>query len=203
MENSEEVVERVLAGLRDSDAPAGMERRILEAMQDHASAQSRSGWRWLGPMAAIRPVAFGLALAGMVALVLTIPAVHRRGHAPTQSKKNPAPLASQPSAPSAVLSESAQLPTEPSARSIVKVSARKARFVRADDSVALREMHAPSRPEPPLPLTEQERLLLRIARKRNPEELAALDPVMRATRYAKEKAEFEKFFGRSTTGDNE
>ena len=41
--SSEETIGKVLAALRNSDVPPGMERRILKAVHDHASAQSRSG----------------------------------------------------------------------------------------------------------------------------------------------------------------
>ena len=33
MKNSDEAIERVLAGLRDAESPEGMERRILDAMR--------------------------------------------------------------------------------------------------------------------------------------------------------------------------
>jgi hypothetical protein len=76
-------------------------------------------------------------------------------------------------------------------------------LIRADESVAMREMRAPSRPEPPLPLTEQEKLLLRMVHTRSPEELAVLDRVKWAARDAQERAEFEKFFEQSTNGRSE
>lgn len=50
MKDSEEAIEKVLAGLRDCDVPAEMERRILGALEDHASARSRSGWSRLRPL---------------------------------------------------------------------------------------------------------------------------------------------------------
>jgi hypothetical protein len=49
-------------------------------------------------------------------------------------------------------------------------------------------------PAPPLPLTEQERLLLRIAHRGDPVELAMLDPKMRAARDEEDKAEVQRFF---------
>ena len=45
MKNSEEAMEKVLAGLRDAEAPAGMERRILSALEDQESMRTRLGWR--------------------------------------------------------------------------------------------------------------------------------------------------------------
>jgi hypothetical protein len=88
------------------------------------------------------------------------------------------------------------------------MNVRRVGLLRDSDPVALREMRAASRPAPELSLTEQEKLLLRIAHRGDPEQLAMLDPVKRAARDAEEKTEFEKFFGestteQSTTGDNE
>ena len=75
--------------------------------------------------------------------------------------------------------------------------------VREDGSLALREMRAASRPAPPLPLTKEEKLLLRVARTAGPEELAMLNPDERARREAESEAEFQQFFGQSTTKNSE
>lgn len=210
MKNSEEAIEKVLAGLRDSNAPAGMERRILEAAQNRALAGSRSGWRrlspiWLGiqtPSVVTRFVACGVALAGIFALALAIPAIHRFGHTSAQSKGNSPPLASRPPVPPEVVAQSAQPPAPVlGTRSKRKTNTRRPELVR--ESVALREMRAPSRPEPPMPLTEQEKLLVRFVQTRSPEELAAINPMKWAVRDAEERAEFERFFGQLTNRRNE
>ena len=98
MKNSEEAMEKVLAGLRDAEAPAGMERRILDldALEERAAARSRSGWRQMLPVWLVvpaRPMAVGslvcgVALAGLFAVALAIPAFRRLGHAPVQARKN-------------------------------------------------------------------------------------------------------------------
>ena len=49
-------------------------------------------------------------------------------------------------------------------------------------------------PAPPMPLTEQERLLLRIARRRDAQEFAALDQANRQREEDAEQAQFESFF---------
>jgi hypothetical protein len=46
-----------------------------------------------------------------------------------------------------------------------------------------------------MPLTEQERLLLRIVHKDDPVEVAVLNPVLRAAKDAEDQAEFQSFFG--------
>jgi hypothetical protein len=48
-----------------------------------------------------------------------------------------------------------------------------------------------------MPLTEQEKLLLRLVHKDDPVELAMLDPRVRALEDSEDKAEFQRFFGQS------
>jgi hypothetical protein len=219
MKNSDEAIEKVLAGLRETEAPDGMERRILRALEERASARPRSMWRRLLPLwliAPARPVATmslacGIAFAGLFAVALAIPAIRRLGHAPAQSsprslaqsKSNSAPAGSlslaAPTSPETV-AKSAELPPPRSGmRSVTKTNASRPKVVRDSESVALNEMHGASFPAPPMPLTEQERLLLRIAHKGDPVELAMLDPVVRAARDAEEKADVTKFFEPATT----
>jgi hypothetical protein len=66
------------------------------------------------------------------------------------------------------------------------------------DAVALDDLHAASRPAPPMPLTEQEKLLLRLVHKDDPVELAMLDSRVRAMEDLEDRAEFQRFFGQST-----
>jgi hypothetical protein len=225
MKNPDEAIEKVLAGLRDSDAPVGMERRILDALEDRALARSRSGWLRLRPIwlealarpAAARPLAWGVALAGVFAVAIAIPVIHRLGRgsaqrsaqsaaqlpsrSPAQSQMHPVPAESLPTATSETAAKSAQqsLP-RPSVRPVEQTNARETTNARIatdvpySESVAVDEMLAASRPAPPMPLTEQERLLLRIAHRGDPVELAMLDPLRRAALDVEEQTEFQRFF---------
>lgn len=197
MRDPDQVIEKVLAGLRDAEAPAGMERRILEAVQNRASARSR--WNWLTTVphrVPANPMAYAAALAGVVALALAIPALHQRKQAPTQVAKATAaaPLASTPSSLEAEISEP-QWPAMIS-RTMRRPKPRKLELVDTQESLAMRETNAPSRPAPPLPLTEQEKLLVRFVRTRTPEQLAAIDPAKWAAQDEQDRAEFDRFFGR-------
>lgn len=58
----------------------------------------------------------------------------------------------------------------------------------------MREVNAPSRPAPPLPLTRQEKLLVRFVHTHTPEELAAIDPAKWAAQDEQQRAEFNRFF---------
>jgi hypothetical protein len=80
--------------------------------------------------------------------------------------------------------------------SVSRVRRASARVVDDGDSIA---MGAASHPAPPMPLTEQERLLLRIVHKGDPVEMAMLDPMQRASRNAEERAEFQRFFGEASS----
>jgi hypothetical protein len=210
MKNSEEAIEKMLAGLRDAEAPAGMERRILEALENRASVQFRSGWWRLRPLwlaerrGATVSFACGVAFAGMLAVALVIPAIRRLGHAPTQAKMNSASVRPLPLASSTEAATSATVPpARPKVRWMAKASARRAGVVRDRDSAAVSERQEASFPAPPMPLTEQEKLLLRIAHKGDPVEVAELNPAVRAARDSEDKAEVKKFFEPSTTGANQ
>jgi hypothetical protein len=235
MKDSDEAVEKVLAGLRECDAPVGMERRILDALEERAAARARPGWwrlrpDWLGlaprPVA-IRSLAWGVAVAGVFAVAIAIPAIRRLGRGSAQSSArsiaqfparsvaqssaqsvarsveqshmSPVSAGSLPGASPRDLAESTALPRArvragEQAEASEKTDVRSATAVHDGESVAVEEMLAASHPAPPMPLTEQERLLLRIAHKGDPVELAMLDPLRRAARDVEEQTEFQRFF---------
>jgi hypothetical protein len=60
------------------------------------------------------------------------------------------------------------------------------------------DAQAASFPAPPMPLTDQEKLLLRIVHKRDPVEMAMLDPEVRNRQHAADKTDFQNFFKTST-----
>jgi hypothetical protein len=199
MKDSDQAIEKVLAGLRDAEAPGGMERRILETVQNHSSAHSRWSWLTTAPhRVAVKPMAYAATLAGIVALALVVPALRQRRHAPTQAAKiiSSEPLASTPSTIVAENSEPQSSATI--SRPLRRPKPKRLDLVDTQESLAMREMNAPSRPAPPLPLTQQEKLLVRFVRTRTPEQLAANDPAKWAAHDAQEQSEFDKFFGLST-----
>ncbi len=204
MKNSEEAVEKVLAGLRSAEAPDGMQSRIAAALANHATTRP-------GPVgrrfAAITPLRCAIAAAAVLAIVWTAPAVRRFAHAPMQSKAaspaTPSLIATTPDTPT-VRTQSPSRPQAPAkARPITWTNAPNTKPVLDMEAIALDEMRAPSQPPPPIPLTEQEKLLLRITRNRNPVQLASLNPAMRAERDAQEEADYQSFFEPPKTGDTE
>jgi hypothetical protein len=205
MENSDEAIERVLAGLRDAEAPAGIERRILEAVRD--SAPRRRGWRLAMPRRLVGMRPYAIAVAGVVVVssmvCWTALRDHRAGNGSTGSKSRLVPAnPSDPEVRVAAARAQQPWPERPVVRRREKTNARRAGFVRDDESAALHEMRAGNRPTPEAPLTEEEKLLLRIAHRGDPVEMAALNPLLWAVRDAEEKAEVKRFFEPSTTGDD-
>ena len=199
--SSEEVIQQVLAGLRDCDASAGMERRILEGVRHRASARSAAGWGSLRPLAhwcAMWPLAWGLVF---VAIFVSLPVfvVHR-----TRLHVHATRAASLPAVTSAKVAEEDRTePPTPIARSRGNTITRKRVRTSASDWAILRDIRAPSHPAPEAPLTEEEKMLLRVAHTGDAEEFAMLNPEMRARQDAQMEADFERFVAQSSKPDQE
>ncbi len=183
---NEEIVGRVLHGLRDAAPPDGMESRIVSAVRHRPPsmpAPPRSPWR-------TAPFAGGAVLAGVVcALFFT---AHRKPPRAAFPRRQPISMHAV---------DGLVIPPASATRTLHNPSVRRARLVTA--SRPREELAAISYPAPPLPLTEQEELLLKLAHKGDPVQLAMLDPVQRAARYAEERAEVQQFFHPTHTGDDQ
>jgi hypothetical protein len=179
MKDADETIERLLAGLRDAEPPAGIERRILEALGGmDAREASSSASLWSRPL---RP-AIALLLACAVMLMVAITFQQHRRDVWNRSASATVPQATRPE----VVAQKA--PAVPR-RLVSRVSAR-----RPHDRPALRETQTASFPAPPLPLTEQERLLLRIAHRGDAENMALLIPDVQAAQIAEAAEQFQHFF---------
>jgi hypothetical protein len=157
MNNSDEVLDRLLKGLRDAEPPAGMEARILRAMESPAPAPVN--WRLCAAMAAC----LSLAAAWDIAMIKGPPL-------PVLPMYNPPVVA-----------------TEMTARPEVHRAHAVKPALAAPVEVA-------SFPAPPLPLTEQEKLLLRLAHKQDASNSPALNPAVREAQMAKANEQFQQFF---------
>ncbi len=192
--SSEDAIMQVFEGLRDIDAPVGMKGRILDGLKERAAARSRWAW-WPIPMCYL---VSGAAFAGVVIFALTAPGIRKIGRAPVQPKIAVAPMETAP-APFKVAAEGAKgSPRELDVQQTRRENAHGTELMRTADSVALSATFAPSMLAPPMPLTEQEKLLLRMAHRSDPVELAMLDSKLRAVEDIQEKAEFQRFFERPT-----
>jgi hypothetical protein len=207
MRSSEEAIEKVLAVLRGAEAPVGMERRILNALEEREAGRARLGWRSLAPVWLVasesRAVVWGAGLAGLMAMALVVSVVRRPVGAPALAKGKQAPaavLVNRAASGSAASENVVMSGHRPFAglrlRTVEGAPVREVGMtaVQASDALAVEEMRAASRPAPPLPLTEQERLMLRLMHSGDRQELAKLDPMMLREREAEETAEFLRFF---------
>jgi hypothetical protein len=189
MKNSEEAIGKVLAGLRDTEAPPGMERRILDAVEARASERRVATSRW----------AWSMAMAGVVAVSLFIgnTVIHRHGQSTTQARH------AVPAESAGITQKASRLPQEPISRNRANHSGQKAQPISAEEAVLLQEMRAPSHPAPEAPLTNEEKLLLSVVHAGNPQLIAMLNPEERARQEAESEAEFQRFVEQSGKEDHE
>jgi len=178
-----------------SDAPRlGFEERLvarLDATDRKSQRRVHSAFLWAWGGAGVLAVSLA---------VLTILVIHAHRPGPAQSRLE-STVASLPEAQGgarAVARDSAG----PAKVAAARNAARRARLAHLGhlaspvddaDSVGLRELRAASRPAPEAPLTLEEKLLLRIAHKHDPQQFAMLNPEMRAKQEADDQAEFQQF----------
>jgi hypothetical protein len=173
MKDADQAIERLLSALRDAEPSPALARRILQAME------AREAPAPLRPR--LRPVAAVVAIIGVLIIAVAVHQ-HRRVPADTRSHAN-APPVRRTNQPEGVVQKASIPPRRPAERSSVR---------RAVSAVA-------SFPAPPLPLTQQEKLLLRLAYRRNPEDTAILNPAVQAAQSAKATEQFQQFFGINPT----
>ena len=176
MKNAGETIERVLSGLRVAEPPTGMHRRIHDAMQTHEVVGSTASlswrvWNWRAAVAA-----GVLAMAALWIVTITVPrhppeVIHLSANrsANRSASRSAGVVARQASTP----------PLAPTRTAIRKPAAH---------------IQPVSYPAPPLPLTEQERLLLHLAHSRDANNMAVLNPEMRSAQTAKATIDFQHFF---------
>jgi hypothetical protein len=189
MKDAEPTIERLLAGLRDAEPQPGITHRILEAMQARETAASVSFWNRLRPQTL---PAFAIWLASALAITGAFVAIalHQRWRVPADSSHPPI-LAVRQKSPAEAITQKAPVPAR---RPASRVWSKHSRPV-----IPVPDLRAASFPAPPLPLTEQEKLLLRLAHRRNPEDTAILNPAAQAAHSAKANEQFQQFFGINAT----
>ena len=178
MRDADATIERLLAGLRDAEPSAGIERRLLAAMETHPAVASASSWHrltlpWLWAMAML--------LACVLAFTLK---VHRHRDTPAYIRSHAtaagAPQATMPKAVAQIAPTRRQRrasPLSPKPPHTRDVLAETAGF-----------------PAPPLPLTNQEKLLLRLAHRIDAQDMTLLNRDAQAEQSAKATQQFQQFF---------
>ena len=196
MKNSDDVIERALARLREAEVPEGLEERIAARLTAHAAGRVEFRWRELFAGTAVAGVWWRGALSGVAVAMVVMGAVWLAGrHARSGEVVARERVVAVPSAPAAraVAVKEEVRSGEPcvSMPRVVRDSAatRRQELVR----IARAEMEV-SHPAPAMGLTAQERELVQLARNGDVKDLAALDPEMRARAEAQDAAEFQRFF---------
>lgn len=189
MRDADKTVDRLLAGLRTAEPFAGLERRILQkiedAMEDHPAIATDSAWRRMLLLWRLRPMSIALAALVVVCLfVATSTSRHLRR--PSEVTSSPHTTASPKNTASAVTAHQAPIVTHQHTAAHVSL-----RHPRASDE---KETEAASQPAPPLPLTEQEKFLLRLARRRDPRNIAILNRDEQTAQAARATEQFQQFF---------
>jgi hypothetical protein len=182
MKDIDRNVETVLRGLRDVQPEASLEQRIARALQAEPAVSERTpwfrGWAFAMPIAAV----LGIAIA---ANLLHLQHTSRDQEAARLATRMPS-VPTQPLEPT-VPGDLQWTPTSVTAHAVPH------RMVRAHVPGAPPQ-EPRSFPAPELPLTEQERLLLRLTHRDDPVQLARLAPGPRADRYQAEKDAVSEFF---------
>ena len=207
MKDADGTIERLLAGLRDAEPPGGMERRILEALDGmDAREEVTSASLWRRPF---RP-AFAVLLTCTVILMVAF-TVEQHKHVPGQQlvplKPHGTPgqasegLNGAPNIFSSlrVGQKPQHAPADQRVGSNGAASRQLPPVKHPHDAPAAGETQTASFPAPPLPLTEQERLLLRLAHRGDADNMAILNPDTRAAQTAKATEQFQRFFAIDAT----
>ena len=214
MRKSDELVERVLAGLREEEIPPGMEQRILAAATETSSAPPRWNW-WLDKSRALPLLGCG-AIAVLVAVVFFAFPFHRLdaafvGKQTTASLPHVDRGALHPDRENrAVLQAEASKVdrgsgTRPAGRASARIERPRGvtRSSGGDDAEALAalETNAPSHSAAKQPLTAQEKLLLQVVHRGDPEQLAMLNA--QSAKHREIGVTYPNFFGHLPTDENE
>jgi hypothetical protein len=179
MRDPDRTIENLLAGLRDAEPPPGMHHRILDAMA--AGPATAYGSR--------RRLYLAIAISLACALAITIWVQYPR-HIPANLGN---------------YTTNVEAPRTKPAQTVADKTPREPR--RPTSKVLLRPIHAgevsyaeqsPGFPAPPLPLTEQEKLLLRLAHRNDAQDMTLLNPDVQAQQSAKATQQFQQFFGMDT-----
>lgn len=215
LDATEILIEQALGTFRDAQPQAGMEARLLAALEHRNTTQPTSLHERFFSRLRAPQLALGACIVMAIALLVSIPLHLRRYSIALISAQSSRTRATEEAAAGNAMpflrtsgaSREETFPETPSRTrfphhasepSLASAASRQslAPLPSADnpDALALAELHAPSLAAPTLPLTPQERILLRVAHHPNPIQVAALNPVQRASLDDRQLAAFRHFF---------
>jgi hypothetical protein len=176
MKDPDQTIEKLLAGLRDAEPSPGMHHRILDAMV--AGPATVYGSRRL-----FRPA---IAVSLACALAITIWVQHHR-HIPANLTSYTTKIDAQRTKPPQTVADRTPRESRSSRSKVVPKPTHASEVSDAGQS--------PGFPAPPLPLTEQEKLLLHLAHRNHAQDTTLLNRDVQAQQSAKATQQFQQFFG--------
>ncbi len=180
MKDPDRTIENLLAGLRNAEPSPGMHHRILDAMAAGRTIPY-SGRRLWHPTVAMS-VTFTLAIAIWV---------HHHRHIPANLRSDTTTVdAPRTKPPQTVVADNKRREPRGSTSRVLLRPAHASEVSYAEQN--------PGFPAPPLPLTEQEKLLLRLAHRNDPQDMTLLNRDVQAQQSAKATQQFQQFFGMDT-----
>jgi hypothetical protein len=173
MRDADETIKTLLAGFRDAEPPGGMQTRILQAVELLPAASTG-----LRPAFALAFVFAAVLMAGLTVAVRLDQPWHKSASATRQVTHVVLPQPAQPN------------------RTAVKATAGlRQKTPRTAPTRPREETQLASYPAPALPLTEQERLLLRLAHRHDVQNVAILNRDVQTAASAEAAKQFQQFFG--------
>ncbi len=204
--DKDDALEKILAALRDAAPPEGMEARIAQRLERSAATVPAARFDWRGMLAgstfagawwrgaAIGAAAATLAITGMIMVRPGSRVMPEYGQAAERGGNQirgvtSVSTSSQNASAIAVPARPCTHSTMLRAQTIVPAAAGSSLLAETRA-----ESNAPSHPAPELPLTTQERALIRLVQNAKPRHLAIINPEEYANLEAQSALKFEKFF---------
>jgi hypothetical protein len=179
MRDADETIKTLMAGFRDAEPPGGMQRRILQTVELHPAVSPGLLESWgLRPSVALAFVCAAVLMAGLAVAIRIYQPWHRSATVARQVTHADVRQDARPEA------------------TVVKAAAGPRRKAPRESTTRPREKtQLASYPAPALPLTEQERLLLRLAHRRDVQSVAILNRNLQKAASAEAAKQFQQFFG--------
>jgi hypothetical protein len=178
MRDADETIRILLAGIRDAEPPGGMQSRILQAVELHPAVSPGLLESWgLRPAVALAFVCAAVLMAGLAVAIRVYQPWHRSANVARQVIRADVRQGARPET------------------TAVKPAAGPRRKAPRESATRPRETQLASYPAPVLPLTEQERLLLRLAHRHDVQSFAILNRDLQTAASAEAAKQFQQFFG--------
>ena len=203
-----DALDKILAAVRDAAPPEGMEARITDRLQRQATAPPASPFCWRDAFAnSARTGEWWRGAITGAAAVLLMTATFLLAGRPLQTHPDRIPIARNSTDRSVATAgthltaspygiPASEARAQPCAHPTMLRAANVLPTYSTDgvDAETLLESDAPSHPAPPLPLTTQERAMIRLVQTASPRQLATLNLEEYANLEAQSALKFEKYF---------